>query len=241
MKKVVCLGLLVLMVMPLVLASVDLSIKTSPNHRISVILRGVGELSTLDSFHKDTLDGNVAISSFITKSEVDIHVILKSQDVQGNFIKMAEGRFDGVPTGEVININIMPGEVPEIVDSFEEEVVKEEAVEEEVEESPEEEHNHQIGEEEVVKEEAEITGDAVGGIGSFNSKTIYYIVGAVLLLLIGFYLVKYKKKMDKKGSGFKVVNLGESDNEGDKDDYEDRFSDAEKKIEEAREALSKLK
>ena len=237
MKKVVCLGLLVLMVMPLVLASVDLSIKTAPNHRISVILRAVGELSTLDSFHKDTLDGNVAISSFITKSEVDIHVILKSLDVKGNFIKMAEGRFDGVPTGEVININLMPGDVPEIVDSFEEEVVKEEAVEGEVEESPEEE----IGEEEAVNEEAEITGDAVGEIGSFNSKTIYYIVGVVLLLLIGFYLVKSKKKMDKKGSGFKVVNLGDSDNKSDKDDYKDRFSDAEKKLEEAQEALSKLR
>ena len=61
------------------------------------------------------------------------------------------------------------------------------------------------------------------------------------LLLIGFYLMKSKKKMDKKGSGFKVVNLGDSDNKSDKDDYEDRFSDAEKKLEEAQEALSKLK
>jgi hypothetical protein len=244
MKKVMCLGLLVLMVMPLVFASVEMSIKTVPDHRISVIFRNPGELATLDSFHKDTGDGNIDISSLLTKTELDIQIILKTQDNSGKFITMLNKKFESVSTNNLIKVTAIPGEGINIVDSFEGEVVEEEIPEEEVveEEIPEEE----VVEEEIVEEEkeAEITGEAVGGIGSSNSKTIYYIVGVVLLLLIGFYLVKFRKKMGKKGSGFKVVKFGDNGDNGDeddKDDYEDRVSNAEKKLEEAQKALSELR
>jgi hypothetical protein len=212
--------------MPLVLASVDIKVKTVPDHRLSVIIRDVGKLVTLDSHHQGTGDGEVAISSFVSKSEVDIQVILRSIDVHGKFIDMIKEKFEGVPTGEVINIKLIPGETAEIVSSFDE---PEEEVEELVQESPEEE----VVEEKI--EESDITGEATKNLGDFNSKVVYYVIGVALLLLIGFYLVKNRKKMGK--SGFKVVKFSDDD---DKDEYEKRVKVAEMKLKEAQEALSKL-
>ena len=76
-KEVLVFAVLVLVLIPVVFASVDIQIKTLPDHRMSIIIREAGGLASLDSFHIETGDGNVEISSDVSKSEVDIIITLK--------------------------------------------------------------------------------------------------------------------------------------------------------------------
>ena len=78
MKKRVCLFVfLMLILIPVVFASIDINIKTLPEHKVEVFVRNVGKFVNLDSSYKNTGDGNVVINIELTKSQVDLLVTLK--------------------------------------------------------------------------------------------------------------------------------------------------------------------
>jgi len=250
-KRLISFVFLLLLVVPLVFASIDINIKTLPKHRVSVIIRDVGKLTSLDSHHKDTGTGEFTINSDVDKSKIDLIVTLKKDGKN-----LLNEKFEEVSTSEVININLIPGEVklttgilePEVNESEEEteevveenvseegsEVVEEEVVEENVE-------NTEIVEEEQKKESGKILGAIIGsGKSMATSKITYYIIGGILVVGVLFFVVAVaRKKIGSKDEKFKVVKLGEAQESN--LDYDSKLENAEKKIKEAKEELDELK
>ena len=224
-KEVLVFAVLVLVLIPVVFASVDIQIKTLPDHRISVIIRESGNLASLDSFHIETEDGDVEISSDVSKTEVDLIITLKK-----GIKEILRKDFLEVPTKNVILINFDPkgDEDIGIVETFEkvEEVIEPIIVKEigEVVES---------GEEVVVG----ITGKAVGNAkGVLSSKTTYYVIAGIVVVLILAFVINTKRK--NMGSGnFKIIK---SSDEGKLADAEDKLNSARKELDEIKNNKRKL-
>ena len=221
-------AVLVLVLIPVVFASVDIQIKTLPDHRISVIIRESGNLASLDSFHIETEDGDVEISSDVSKTEVDLIITLKK-----GIKEILRKDFLEVPTKNVILINFDPkgDEDIGIVETFEkvEEVIEPIIVKE-------------IGEvvesgEEVVEDVVGITGKAVGNAkGVLSSKTTYYVIAGIVVVLILAFVINTKRK--NMGSGnFKIIK---SSDEGKLADAEDKLNSARKELDEIKNNKRKL-
>jgi hypothetical protein len=214
----------------MVFADLDLTIKTLPDHRVSVFIRPPEELSSLDSTHKDTGTGKVIISSDVNRAMVDLMITLK-KDGDKVFTK----RFESISTINPIKIKLFPDDSG-IVDSFEEEEV-EEPIEEpvvEVVEAPVEE----VVEEPVNENQASITGNVVdsGEESSFNFTIIYYIIGVVIVLAgLIFAVQTAMKKKGSPGGNIKIRKLGEKQVDS------KRIEDAERKLEEAKKELDEIK
>tara|TARA_Y100000034_G_scaffold130705_2_gene189795 strand:- start:6341 stop:7168 length:828 start_codon:yes stop_codon:yes gene_type:complete len=116
--------------MPLVLASTEIKIKTVADHRISLIVRGEGKLTTVDSFHKDTIDGTMTFTTSASFDYLDFIVALKKDN-----IKVINKKFESKKSGETWDINMVPGE--ENIITSPSETIEEEEIVEEVEENSE--------------------------------------------------------------------------------------------------------
>lgn len=244
MKKSVLYLAIVILITPLILADVDLKIKTLPDYKISVFIRNVGELSTLESFHQNTGDGNVVISSDIALEGVDLLVILKKDGIE-----MLNKKFSEVPTSKIININFIPGDV-KIVESFEEKEnetsnetnvsanvsgsdVSDEAEKERANESKEKTEEISVTE---IKGPS-ITGKAIENVKNvIFSKTTYYIIGVIVIVGVLVFLIYLKRK--KLSSGFKTIKYSEYNK---RQDHDKRLDDAEKKLDSARKELDEIK
>ncbi len=261
MKKSVLMvfTLLALLILPSVLADASISIKTLPDHRVSVIVRNAGSLSTIDSLHKETGPGTAVNPDYvivdytpkISNTEVDLLVTLKKDGVE-----ILKEKYYEVSTSDFININLLPGETG-LVDSFDEpveeevveEVTEDEEASDEVEETTGEvEETSEAAEEEVVEEvveesnEAEeessevtagITGNAVQNVKDvFSSKTPYYILGAIVGIFALVFIIQVGRKKLENGGSYKVVKWGGSEDR--------RLADAERKLAEAKKELDQI-
>jgi len=237
MKKILLIVLILVLFMPVVLASVDINIKTLTNHKISVFIREPGSLASIEShsFKQTGTEGELVITSSVSKSKIDMLVNLHKDGV-----KILGETFEDVSTSEPININFIPDEIElttgvvegEIIEE-EPEVIEEEVVEEAIVEE----------ETEVVEEPKEnkglLTGAVVGKVKDIStSKTTYYIIGGIFI--IGVFVIFIVRKKIRKKSGFKITKLNNRDSLSDKN-YEQKLEDAEKKLDEAREELDFLK
>jgi len=231
-KSVFAIVAILVLILPMVLADASISIKTLPDHRVSVIVRNAGSLSTVDSVHKDTgfataVNPDYVIVDYtpsISNSEIDILVTLKK-----NGVEILKENFNEISTSNFIKINLIPGESG-LVDSFEEpeEVVEEEevATEEETE----------VVEDEANEEEsvsAGITGNAVEEVkGVLGSNTTYYVLGAIVALFALVFVIQVgRNKMGSSGN-YKVVKFGASEDK--------RLLDAERKLGEAKKELDEI-
>jgi len=240
MKKCVLMvfTILTLLLLPSILADASISIKTLPDHRVSVIVRNAGSLSTVDSLHKDTGSATAVNPDYvivdyipsISNEQIDLLVTLKKDGIE-----ILKEKFFELSTSDFININMLPGDSG-IVDSFEE--IVEEVDEEEVAED--------VESEEVVIEETDegvedddsvaspgITGNAVQGVKDvFSSGTPYYILGAILGIFALVFIIQIGRKKLERGSDFKVVKWGGNEDR--------RIADAEKKLTEAKKELDEI-
>lgn len=226
--------------MPLFLA-LDISIKTLPNHKISVIIRAAGQLSSLDSYHQETGDGNVFISSEVSEDPVDLLITLKKDN-----INILNKKLDGVSTAKLININFVPGEEIGIVAKEEKNETQANVTEANVtsninnETAGTTEQNEQTGQvttNESVEdvEKPGITSKTIGTIKNIaTSKTTYYIIAGIAAIAILFFVVRFARDRFPSES-FKVTKLSSISS------HDKRLEDAERKLDAAKKELDEIK
>lgn len=258
-KRLLVILILFLLVIPTILA-LDINIKTLSNHRISIIIREAEKLTSLESFHKDTGDGNVLVTSLVNKPEIDLIVTLKKDGVN-----ILNQKFESISTAKPINIDFIPGSIELILGEPESAVNETNETEENltetagtnvdvsVEVTNESEETETTEEttpttetqtEEVEGEKGKgITGAAISGIKSVaTSKITYYVIGGIFILGVLFFVVFIvKKKLKFKGGHYINFRIGNTNETKISTSHDKRLAEAEKKLEEARKDLDYIK
>lgn len=240
----------IIVLLPIVFAlETSMTIKTLSNHRVSVIVREAGKLTTLESFHKDTAGGEVQILTNQDPTSLDLLVTLKKDT-----ITILNKKFEAVKSGEKLVINFVPGDVSlKTRAEIDAEAAAQAAAETPEPKAPVEET---ASEETPVETEPaaetqtesveELKNSKVSGLAIFSNKEttkkIYYGLGIIIALIvivcIFFFVRKKIKSKDSMTDSFKVRKL--SDIKG--DHYIDRkLRDAEKRIEEAKREIEQIK
>jgi len=247
-KIIIIILLILLVISPLALA-LDINIKTLPEHRISVIIREAEKLTTLESFHNDTGNGELVINAVGAREHIDLIVTLKKDGES-----ILNQKFESISTNEPIYIDFIPGEVElttgnlpaeELVTTDETvnetEVIPENETEQPIEETaePKTEVVDKVPEEtENTVQSGKITGAAISNIKSFaSSKTSYYIGGIILAIIALLFIVHIvKRKISPKETSIKIrkLNKDESSNSSE-------LENIEKKIDEAKKELDNIK
>ena len=241
---------IIIVLLPIVFAlETSMTIKTLSNHRVSVIVREAGKLTTLESFHKDTAGGEVQILTNQDPTSLDLLVTLKKDT-----ITILNKKFEAVKSGEKLVINFVPGDVSlKTQAEIDAEAAAQAAAETPEPKAPVEET---ASEETPVETEPaaetqtesveELKNSKVSGLAIFSNKEttkkIYYGLGIIIALIvivcIFFFVRKKIKSKDSMTDSFKVRKL--SDIKG--DHYTDRkLRDAEKRIEEAKREIEQIK
>ncbi|MBS3093879.1 hypothetical protein J4456_04850 [Candidatus Pacearchaeota archaeon] len=241
---------IIIVLLPIVFAlETSMTIKTLSNHRVSVIVREAGKLTTLESFHKDTAGGEVQILTNQDPTSLDLLVTLKKDT-----ITILNKKFEAVKSGEKLVINFVPGDVSlKTQAEIDAEAAAQAAAETPEPKAPVEET---ASEETPVETEPaaetqtesveELKNSKVSGLAIFSNKEttkkIYYGLGIIIALIvivcIFFFVRKKIKSKDSMTDSFKVRKL--SDIKG--DHYIDRkLRDAEKRIEEAKREIEQIK
>ncbi|MEK6871300.1 MAG: hypothetical protein AABX16_00175 [Nanoarchaeota archaeon] len=96
---------LVLQLSLILAADTTIKIKTLPDHRVSLIVREAGKLTSLESFHKDTSTGELTITSTVSVASIDLLVTLKKDTA--NIINR---KYEGIATGQELFLDFIPGE-----------------------------------------------------------------------------------------------------------------------------------
>lgn len=245
MKKILsCLVFIILVIILIqsLFLALDINIKTLPNHKISVIIRASEQLSSLDSYHQDTGDGNVLISSEVSEDPVDLLLSLKKDNVN-----ILNKKFEGVSTAKLININFIPGEEIGIVakeEKNETQVVDTENnvsiqrindTEEIIEQTNETKEPVSINGSVEEIEKSKITSKAIENIKDMmNSKVIYYIITGIAVIVILFFVVRFARNRFPNES-FRVTKLSSISS------HDRRLEDAERKLDAAKRELDEIK
>ena len=234
--------LLLLTIVPTILADTELKITDPSEHRISLIIRGEGKLSTADSSHQNVDEsGEITYTTSVTHEYLDIIVTLKKEAKQ-----IKTQKFESIKSGDVYTITMVPGLDSTILSSDElaasesEEPVEEEVVKEtettedtETEEVVEEPVEEEVVEETIENPETEVqasltTGLAISDLmpsGKF-SYVLWIVIGVGALL---FIIIAARKKID-------LSKKSPPENIDDK-----RLLSAEKRIKEAQDEINKIK
>jgi hypothetical protein len=241
MKKILGISVIMSLLIISVIAAVQININTlGDGHRISIVIRETGKLTTLESFHQSTNDGKVVISTTSSPNLIDIITTLRKDTVT-----ILNENFESVDANKPIFINLIPGSVsisnedpnavvekPEIneTEAINEtrEAIENTTVVSEVIENP----NKQTG---------KLTGFAVSSIKSISSSKItYYVIGGLFIAAVFvFIMIKRKNNFSKE---FKTSNLRlnfQTPSNPSQDDS--KILEAERKIQEAREELDDIK
>jgi|TARA_B100001971_G_C18242570_1_gene571893 hypothetical protein len=237
--------LLLITILPTILASTEFKIDTVPDHRISLIIREDGKLSTLDSHHTDTSSEIISYSTSVSPNFLEVLISLKKDG-----IKLMDTKFSSLQAGDTYTITIKPGQDIEIISASElaaqetektdepEEPVEEEvedtkSTEEEPEESPEE---NQLKEPEATETEDEpsiqaspTTGFAISNLipsGKF-SYVLWIVIGVGALL---FIIIIARGKMNSSGNAQGSTSIDDK-----------RLQKAENKLKEAQTEIDRIK
>lgn len=170
-------------------ATTSISVKTLPNHRVTIIVYPKEKLSSLESFYIDS-DANGMASVSHTSSESEIDVLVKITK-DGN--KVFLDKFTGYDAGTPISIRI---DNEEITGNY----IPAETT---IEESTDNESDTSAAEENTAPSENSnldnvdtgqnpgVTGEVVSGESSGSyAKVIYYVVGILAALLIALFVVR---------------------------------------------------
>jgi preprotein translocase subunit SecG len=264
-KLGILIAIFAVVIMLPVISALDtkITVKTLENHRISIVVRGSGELSTLESFHKDTGTGALSITTSSSKTEIDLITTVRKDGV-----KIINEKFEGLKAGEEIVLQLLPGNVKiideeetvtvnETEEEEEEEVVEtnetqeEQVAEAEIEELAEEVNLDAEAEEnleEINEEDTSVTGSAVSSNKTFGfTKVTYYIIGAIFLVsAIAFTIFtlknkKVKTKSNKTYINFKVTRKKGNENSKEEIASDEKILEVEKKIMDAKKELENIK
>jgi|TARA_B100001971_G_C18186270_1_gene535828 hypothetical protein len=222
--------LLLLTIVPTILADTEFKITAPNEHRISLIIREEGKLSTADSSHQNVGEsGQITYTSSATAEYLDIIVTLKKEAKQ-----IKTQKFESIKSGDTYTITIVPGLDTTILSSDElaaseaEELAEEEVVEEPAEEVVEETIENPETEEEIDAQASLTAGLAINDLmpsGKF-SYVIWIVIGVGALL---FIIIVARSKID----------LSKKSPSGNIDDK--RLLSAEKRIKQAQEEIEKIK
>jgi len=245
---IICLSFLVKAV------DTPITVSTLANYdiEISILDPYAEESNLLNYFENNTGEsGKVSVTFSTSKNKVDIVVIIRKY---GKFVEIngeTIHKFEGKTVGEPINIEIIPKveEPPEIKNETEGTNITEATI---IEETPEE------------TQQGGITGEAISEESSFNitnfnikeifSSTLFYILGAIILVLIAVFVV-FKTGLIKLGDqSFKTRKYSEIKGDLDKKGIEISKGDisvdekskgdlsfAEEKLKEVQEEIERLK
>ena len=246
-EKILFVGIFVLLLMPIVFAGANVEIRTLKNHRISLIARNAGELTILESYPKDTGNGNLTIQLLTNNNFLDLIVTLNKD---GN--KILNEPFKNVENKEPIIINLIPGKV-ELITKIETKIENETL---EVNETSEVNENETAitgnpadedeKTEEIKMEIAEgtngaITGSAIKKTGFLTTKKISYIIGVVIGIVFLLMIIIYtRKKMTKDKENFSEFKIKPA-SDVKVMSSEQRLADAERKIKDAEDEINRIK
>ena len=221
-KKSIALIFIIAIVLQLslTLADTSIKIKTLPSHRISIIIREAGKLTSLESFHQDTSSGELTIASTATVSNIDMLVTLK-KDTE-NIINR---KYEGLTTGQELFLNFIPGE--EGIKTAAEIAAEEEAKKAAEAESAKKEEEARLAAEAAaaqaanpdavtettaVQKTTEQTGPGLTTLAITQVKENFSIIGAILigLIVVGVLVFTFKGSFSgNKTENFKVKPLSQ--------------------------------
>lgn len=199
----------------MIFADTDIKIQTLKDHRISVIIRQAEKLTTIESFHKDTENGNLTITITTSRNLLDIIVTLNKD---GN--KIINRKFEGIANEDPIYILFKPGDID--IKSGEdaklalnppvEEPESNESTNDTVEQSAEELNKNNTAEEttdnNIPEKNTETEENSPGKITGFSvkgmitsKKTLYSFATIVIIILILFGVIHVRKKLNSDNFG----------------------------------------
>lgn len=251
LKRGMILGLLLLMVVPLISSeNIDFRVETYTSHDIEVNFIVGPPVTVLKSVREPTGDTGIVDFTFSTTQEsFDMTAFVK----QGNEVVLYK-RFDDILAAESYTLKLFKNEADiitgiELVDSENETTIQNETENETV----------QVVEANETQDSQEDNSPSITGLsttenagsGSFFSNTsFYYIIGIAVLgfaVFMGVFKTRSRgEKSIKEPKKIKVKKLSElkeeKENKGDKfDEYKKALEDAEKRVEDLRGEIGKLK
>jgi len=222
-----------MLVLPMTLAA-EINVRTVSGHRASITLLGAGETyEFLDSFHLDTGDnGMVKVEYTGGKEAIDVLVKI-SKDGE----TIVNERFEEMNAAEPMYLQVIPGKISKDYLKLDEEKAR-----------AEEERLAKLEAEKAEVANPEVTDDGNKGVtGSAISdyelkipKSLYYIVGGLLVVgLLAFLGLKYGDNLRGLGPGKPVVSVASASNTGSaKDPAEERLI---AQLKEAQKEIARLK
>lgn len=246
-------------ILPVILADFVINIETLKDHRVSVIVRDEGKLTSLESFHQNTGNGEISITSTVNKEYVDLLVTLKKDGAT-----ILNEKFPSMSTAKPIYITLIPGNV-KATTGKEEPVVNitnttnstannstantttqaQETSQPNITAIP----NSSTPSNNSADEKKDLNSTITGGVTDFLekgkdlvfSKNTLYLIGTIIALVAVFMMITYaRKKIKLKKQPYLNFKFNLKD-VGSSQSTEKRIETAERKLKEAQEEISDLK
>ena len=225
----------------------EIKIKTLPDHKVMISALNLdGAYSLIKSFHENSGEsGEVSVILSSTVDSFNIAVWVK----QDNHVIVYEKFENGYPSGTPVLLELYPDWYVKPVEEIENVSLEENNTNSS-------ENTTIVNETEMIEEEQEnnqITGFSIfGEQGFLSDKKFYYVTGIIILLVIGFMIVKKIKNKSKIPKEIKIRKLSEvftkkednnrnNNNESNNEGNNKRIEDAERKIKEAQEEIRQIK
>lgn len=238
-KFIFCLIVLVFSISFVIAASTPLIVKTVPNHKVHISVLKTGEAySLIESFHKDSGSSGEVKVTLSTEDKFNIRIWVK----QNNIDVVSDSYYNEFKAGEPITLELYPDWYTPPKNETEEQNTTSNETEEQnatinVTISGSETNNE-------TNKSSWITGNVTAKVKDFFlNKTFYYILGAIIILVAGFYgfmFVKRNLKNKRESKSSKTTDYlgGEKDITNAKKRI---IQDAERKLFDVKKDLERLK
>ncbi len=241
-RGIIILILFVVLIIPQILASTtDVHINTLKDRKISVIILKSGETySRIESFHKNTGNGNLTFSGSWAVNKIDIDLTLRRDGVT-----VIHERLTDIEAGKLIYINFIPGNIGIVEKTAENDSLAQNitSISEPLQDSNLSEEINQA--ESNQTSNSPISGSAIDttsfSMPKINWKIVFYILGVfmVLILVVGVFLIfkKRQKGMDSK------IYFGSKSSRNYKLTFTEQraLKTAEEKVKKAQEEIDKIR
>jgi len=225
-RKLACFLALILISMAAVSAATDIKIKSLPLRNISVLIFDANQVYSLDtSYHTSTnINGNANVTYTGSISKINIGVKIN----QDNIYHLFDDKFDA---GQQINLNVIPGEMSSSTGKTEEENVTENITENATESNlTEDVVSNTTGNE---SKKGFLSGLSISEFTK-KFKIVYYIIGIIVVAGIVFLFIKFKGQIFKRDIAYNYKSLSNKD-------LSKELVNAENKLKEAQNEINKLK
>lgn len=233
--KIIFLLMLLVLSTSFVYAGTKVTVKTLQYHQIEVIVADgtITDFSKVGNFKGDADQyGDFTFNVDTSKPLINLYVHVKRYNEE-----IASETFIGEKIGKPLYFEVAPEgyeliETPKVTSNSSNSTTLNATL---------------LGENESVNEtnleeiiDSKVTGSTIGDF--FKNKAFYYSIGIIILLMIIFFVVRFlrKRNANKEPKEIKVRRLSEVQQEK-TDDYHSIIEDAERKIKEAQDELTRFK